>query len=119
MDILSLPDYPTPATRTDVAHALTEWDAQEFEDACAKRGMCVFKLRSTAEWDETPQAKALEEQNVVDVREVGKARKKEYETGEGIKSKRPLQGVKVLDLSRVLAGPVAGRNLAGSNFFPG
>ncbi|KAF8904080.1 CoA-transferase family III [Gymnopilus junonius] len=112
LQVLSIPDHPIRATRADVSKALANWDAEEFEDACGKRGMCVFKLRTLEEWNETPQGKALKGAKVVDVRKVGEAGKKTYSHPELEGIKRPLQGVKMLDLSRVLAGPVAGRALA-------
>lgn len=43
--------------------------------------------------------------------EVGLKEKQENQT-------RPLDGIRALDLSRVLAGPIAGKTLAGSFFFP-
>ncbi|KAF8194154.1 CoA-transferase family III domain-containing protein [Pholiota molesta] len=76
-------------------------------DACAAHGMCVFKLRTLEEWERTAHAQALAAAPLVDVRRAGGAPKRRLEGGG-----RPLGGVKVLDLSRVLAGPVAGRTLA-------
>jgi hypothetical protein len=78
--------------------------------------MCVFKLRTLEEWEGTAhaQALALAGAPVVDVRRAGEASKRRFESEIG---GRPLGGVKVLDLSRVLAGPVAGRALAGTHAF--
>ncbi|KDR82409.1 hypothetical protein GALMADRAFT_237704 [Galerina marginata CBS 339.88] len=108
LSILSIPDHPTPATRSDVARTLEKWDATEFEDECGRQGMCAFKLRTREEWDETMQGKVVKGYNVVDVTKVGEAPKKIIDK----ECMRPLDGVKALDLSRVLAGPVAGRALA-------
>jgi hypothetical protein len=75
--------------------------------------MCATALRSFAEWDQHPQAKALKGTPPVQLVKVGDAHKRQI-TGT---PSRPLDGIRVLDLSRVLAGPVAGRTLAG-NFSP-
>ena len=54
-----------------------------------------------------PHAKALAELPVVSIEKIGEAAPKPWPAGE-----RPLAGLRVLDLSRVIAGPVAGRTLA-------
>lgn len=71
--------------------------------------MCATALRSFVEWDQHPQAKALAHTPPVTLIKIGDAPKREIA---GTFS-RPLDGIRVLDLSRVLAGPVAGRTLAG------
>src|SRR5262249_5134487 len=53
------------------------------------------------------QAKALAELPVLTIEKIGEAPPKPWSKGD-----RPLSGVRVLDLSRVIAGPVAGRTLA-------
>uniref|UniRef100_A0A8H8CFM0 CoA-transferase family III n=1 Tax=Psilocybe cubensis TaxID=181762 RepID=A0A8H8CFM0_PSICU len=109
LDILKISDSPTLATRDEVAAAIRQWDGQSFEDECAKSGMCVFKLRKLEEWKNSPHGKALDASPVpvVQIYKIGEAKKKIISGGES-----PLDGIRVLDLSRVLAGPVAGRNLA-------
>lgn len=110
LSILNISDSPTIATREEVAVAIKQWDGQDFEDECAKRGMCVFKLRKLEEWRNSPHGKALDASPVpvVQVFKIGEAKKKVVRDGDS-----PLSGIRILDLSRVLAGPVAGRNLAG------
>ena len=54
-----------------------------------------------------PHAKALAELPVLSIEKIGEAAPKPWPAGE-----RPLAGLRVLDLSRVIAGPVAGRTLA-------
>jgi len=70
--------------------------------------MCVFKMRRREEWESTAQGKALSNVQVVQINQVGNAERLQLQAG----SKHPLANVKVLDLSRVLAGPIAGRTLA-------
>ena len=54
-----------------------------------------------------PQAKAIAELPLIEIEKIGDADPKPWPAGE-----RPLAGLRVLDLSRVIAGPVAGRALA-------
>ena len=92
--------------------ALPTWDAVEFETAAASRGMCATALRSFDEWDQHPHAKALRGIQPVEIRKIGEAPKRAIGDLAKDDSKSPLEGLRVLDLSRVLAGPVAGRTLA-------
>jgi CoA-transferase family III len=90
-----------------VQAALMQWDAEAFETAAYAEGGVVAMMRSREEWLSTPQGKALAEQTVVTIEKIGEAAPKPWPQGE-----RPLAGLRVLDLSRVIAGPVAGRTLA-------
>jgi hypothetical protein len=67
----------------------------------------VAMMRSQAEWSASPHAKALAELPLVSIEKIGEAAPKPWPAGD-----RPLAGLRVLDLSRVIAGPVAGRTLA-------
>jgi crotonobetainyl-CoA:carnitine CoA-transferase CaiB-like acyl-CoA transferase len=64
-------------------------------------------MRSHEEWSALPQAKALADLPVLTIEKIGEAPPRPWPAGE-----RPLSGLRVLDLSRVIAGPVAGRTLA-------
>jgi CoA-transferase family III len=95
------------AEREDVQAALMQWDAEAFETAAYQAGGVVAMMRSYDEWSATPQAKALAALPVMTIEKIGEAAPKRWASG-----KRPLAGLRVLDLSRVIAGPVAGRTLA-------
>ena len=83
------------------------WDAGAFETAAYEAGGVVSMMRSHDEWAALPQAKALAELPVMTFERIGDAAPKPWSSGD-----RPLAGLRVLDLSRVIAGPVAGRTLA-------
>jgi crotonobetainyl-CoA:carnitine CoA-transferase CaiB-like acyl-CoA transferase len=93
--------------RDEVQAALMQWDGEAFETAAYAGGCVVAMMRSQEEWSATPHAKALAELPLISIEKIGDAAPKPWPQGD-----RPLAGLRVLDLSRVIAGPVAGRTLA-------
>lgn len=86
------------------------WKALDFEQAAADRGLVATALRNFAEWDATPQGQAVAAQPVMTLTRIGDAPPLALPTLAD--SAPPLAGVRVLDLTRILAGPVGGRTLA-------
>ena len=95
------------AERDDVQAALMQWDAEAFETAAYAAGGVVAMMRSHDEWSALPHARALAALPTISIEKIGEAAPKPWPAGD-----RPLAGLRVLDLSRVIAGPVAGRTLA-------
>ncbi len=95
-------------TRPAVTAALGKWQGFAFEDAAAAAGMCVTAMRSFAEWDAHPQGQAVAGLPVLELVKIGDA----PPTPLPAAGSRPLEGVRVLELTRVIAGPVGGRTLA-------
>src|ERR1700675_118038 len=93
--------------RDDVQAALMQWDGEAFETAAYAGGCVVALMRSRDEWSALPHAKALAALPPISIEKIGDAAPKPWPAGD-----RPLEGLRVLDLSRVIAGPVAGRTLA-------
>jgi len=98
-----------PEDKTAVAEAVATWDGLDLENALAEAGMCARMLRSPEEWAATEQAKALAALPLMEIARIGDS-KPEPLPEDGAK---PLSGVRGLDLTRVLAGPVSGKLLAG------
>jgi len=110
--VLRLLGLPTgPGTeRPAVAAALARWDAVEFEDAATRAGLVVAALRSFDEWDAHPQSVAITAQKLVAIDRIGEASPLHLPALP--QDSRPLAGVRVLELTRILAGPFCGRTLA-------
>jgi crotonobetainyl-CoA:carnitine CoA-transferase CaiB-like acyl-CoA transferase len=93
--------------RAAVQAALAGWSALDFETAAHERGGVVAACRSPAEWAAHPQGRAVAGLPILGIERIGDAPPRPLPPGT-----RPLSGLRVLDLTRIIAGPVAGRNLA-------
>jgi crotonobetainyl-CoA:carnitine CoA-transferase CaiB-like acyl-CoA transferase len=98
--------------RAKVQAALMQWKGEDFETAAYAAGGVVALMRSYDEWSALPQAQALAELPLVSIEKIGDASPKLWSKKPWPQGDRPLSGLRVLDLSRVIAGPVAGRTLA-------
>lgn len=93
--------------REQVQAALMTWKAEDFETAAYAGGCVVSMMRSRDEWLAHPHAAPLAALPLISIEKIGDAPPRPWPEGD-----RPLSGLRVLDLSRVIAGPVAGRTLA-------
>lgn len=100
------------STPEAVRAAVGRWDADALEDAIAAARACGGKIRTHDEWLAHPQGQYLASRPVVEVDRVGDAPAPAWTPPSSRTSAQPLAGIRVLDLTRILAGPVAGRTLA-------
>ena len=95
------------ATPKSVADAVARWDALDLEAAIDDARVCGGMVRSNTEWLAEPHGQALAQKPIVEVIKIGDSDPEPMPTGP-----RPLSDVRVLDLTRILAGPIAARTLA-------
>lgn len=95
------------STPQAVQAAVARWNADELEEAIAAAGACAGKIRTRDEWLAHPQGRFLAERPVIEIERIGDSAPEPFAP-----ASRPLDGVRVLDLTRILAGPIAGRTLA-------
>lgn len=96
--------------RAAVADALRRWPAEAFESAAAARGLVAAAMRTPEQWRAHPQAAAVAALPRVDIERIADAPPRALPPI--APHAPPLQGLRVLELTRILAGPVAGRTLA-------
>jgi CoA-transferase family III len=93
--------------RESVAAAVARWDGEALEDRLAEAGQCGAMVRTAEEWAVHPQGRALADRPRVEIIKLAESAPEPLRAGE-----RPLSGVRVLDLTRILAGPTHARTLA-------
>ncbi len=112
--VLRLLGLPTgeATPRQAVADALKGWTAQTVEARAAELGLVVAAARSPQAWQGHPQSAAVAAQPLVAITQLDSHQPAAARDWPAPAQHRPLDGLRVLDLTRILAGPVAARSLA-------
>ncbi|RUS35140.1 CoA-transferase family III domain-containing protein [Jimgerdemannia flammicorona] len=95
------------SARDVIEEKTLQWNSFELEDALAAAGACGCAVRTTEEFLATEQGKEIHKHLPIEVQKICDAPKLHLPPG-----KRILEGVKVLELCRVIAGPTTTRTLA-------
>jgi hypothetical protein len=93
--------------RDQVAKKVALYQADELEALIVESGGAAAKMMNRQDWAAHPQGRALSNEPLIAWQDFNDAELKHIPRGS-----RPLEGLKVLDLTRIIAGPVATRFLA-------
>jgi crotonobetainyl-CoA:carnitine CoA-transferase CaiB-like acyl-CoA transferase len=97
-----------PSDREAIARRVAQRDAQALEDELSALGLCAAIKRSPEEWRAHPQGKALAGVPLVELERLADGPVVPFEPA----ASRPLERLRVLDFTHVIAGPTVGKLLA-------
>lgn len=95
-----------------IKQATTRYSARELEQICLENAVVGQTVLSPQAWRETSMGKALAKHPMINYRRVRGTEEIPPAPLPSSSDKRPLAGIKVVELARVIAGPAVGTGLA-------
>lgn len=95
-------------TQRSVEAAVMQWDGEALEKAIREESGAIGVVRTAQEWLAHPVGHRLALKPVVEVEKIGESNPIPFPKG----CKTPLDGIRVLDCTHVIGGPITGRTLA-------
>jgi crotonobetainyl-CoA:carnitine CoA-transferase CaiB-like acyl-CoA transferase len=95
-------------TQRAVESEIMQWDAETLELAIRQEAGAIGVVRTAAEWLAHPVGRRLAAKPIVEIEKIGESDPIPLPEGMG----KPLSGIRVLDCTHVIGGPITGRTLA-------
>ncbi|KAK7219690.1 hypothetical protein V2G26_007693 [Clonostachys chloroleuca] len=110
--ILELMGLPLDSSREQLAEKIAEWASIDLEHVATVEGkLTTYALRSYRQWDSLPQSKAIAS-FPIQVTNLSSAEPKPFPNLAQLGGAKCLRGLRVLEMSRVIAAPLSGKTLA-------
>jgi hypothetical protein len=90
---------------------MLEWKSLDLENKAIEEGAVMAALRSFGEWDALPQSKAISD-FPIHLKKISEGPSHVTKSVAPGQDTQCLQGLRVVEMSRVIAAPVAGKTLA-------
>ena len=94
--------------KASFAREVAMWDAEDLEEALTKAGLPVCRAFTREEWLAHPQGRMIAQMPPIEIVKIADGDPVPF----GDSGSSPLDGVRVLDFTHVLAGPRSARTLA-------
>ncbi|VUC36339.1 unnamed protein product [Clonostachys rosea] len=110
--ILELMGLPLDSSREKLAEKIAEWASIDLEHTATVEGeLMTYALRSYRQWDSLPQSKAITS-FPIQVTQISSTEPKSLSELAQSSGAKFLRGLRVLEMSRVIAAPLSGKTLA-------
>jgi crotonobetainyl-CoA:carnitine CoA-transferase CaiB-like acyl-CoA transferase len=107
LDVLDVPNEPDA-----IRAAVSRWNAADLEEEAIRRNLCAARVRTRDDWQTTAQSRAMRDLPPLAITRSASSPAPGWPASGDETERLPLSGYRMLDLSRVIAGPMAGRTIA-------